>query len=58
MIKIDQELINNTKIRILDAPKIEVSSDEIRRKMKDGDNIQSYLPKEVYQYIIEKKLYK
>ena len=58
MIKIDQELINNTKIRILDAPKIEVSSDEIRRKMRDGDNIQSYLPKEVYQYIIEKKLYK
>ncbi len=57
-INIDQELITNNKINILDAPKIEISSDQIRKRMKEGDDIKSYLPKEIYKYIIEKKLYK
>ena len=57
-INIDQELITNNKIIILDAPKIETSSDQIRKRIKEGDDIQSYLPKEIYKYIIEKKLYK
>ena len=57
-INIDQELITNNKINILDAPKIETSSDQIRKRIKEGDDIQSYLPKEIYKYIIEKKLYK
>ena len=55
---IDKGIINNSKIKILDAPEIKVSSEEIREKMKEGSDIQSYLPKEVYSYIIEKKLYK
>ena len=54
---VDNELINNKKIKILDAPKIEISSDEIRKKMKEGVDIKSYLPKIVYEYIIEKRLY-
>ena len=58
MIDIDQKIINNARIKILNAPKIKVSSEEIRKKMKEGNDIQSYLPKEVYKYIIEKKLYK
>ena len=58
MIDIDQEIINNARIKILNAPKIKVSSEEIREKMKQGNDIQGYLPKEVYKYIIEKKLYK
>ena len=57
-INIDQELITNNKINILDAPKIGTSSDQIRKRIKEGDDIQSYLPKEIYKYIIEKKLYK
>jgi nicotinate-nucleotide adenylyltransferase len=55
-INIDQELITNNKINILDAPKIEISSDQIRKRMKEGDDIKSYLPKVVYEYIIEKKI--
>ena len=55
-INVDNELINNKKIKILDAPKIEISSDEIRKKMKEGVDIKSYLPKVVYEYIIEKKI--
>ena len=54
---VDNELINNKKIKILDAPKIEISSDEIRKKMKEGVDIKSYLPKVVYEYIIEKRLF-
>ena len=54
----NQEIADNTKIKILDAPKIIISSEEIRKEMKEGNDIQSYLPKEVHQYIIEKKLYK
>ena len=53
---VDNELINNKKIKILDAPKIEISSDQIRKKMKEGVDIKSYLPKVVYEYIIEKKI--
>ena len=56
-INVDNELINNKKIKILDAPKIEISSDQIRKKMKEGVDIKSYLPKVVYEYIIEKRLY-
>ena len=55
---VNQEIANNNKIKILDAPKIIISSEEIRNEMKEGNDIQSYLPKEVHQYIIEKKLYK
>jgi nicotinate-nucleotide adenylyltransferase len=33
-INIDQELITNNKINILDAPKIETSSDQIRKRIK------------------------
>ena len=55
---IDKGIISNSKIMILDAPQIKVSSEEIREKMKQGNDIQGYLPKEVYKYIIEKKLYK
>jgi len=54
----NQKIADNTKIKILDAPKILISSEEIRNEMKDGNDIQRYLPKEVHQYIIEKKLYK
>ena len=54
----NQEIANNNKIKILDAPKIIISSEEIRNEMKEGNDIQSYLPKEIHQYIIEKKLYK
>ena len=56
-INVDNELINNKKIKILDAPKIEISSDQIRKKMKEGVDIKSYLPKVVYEYIIEKKIF-
>ena len=55
---IDKGIINNSKIKILDAPEIKVSSEEIREKMKEGSDIKNYLPKEVYSYIIEKNLYK
>ena len=55
---IDKGIISNSKIMILDAPQIKVSSEEIREKMKEGSDIKNYLPKEVYSYIIEKKLYK
>ena len=55
---VNQEIANNNKIKILDAPKIIISSEEIRNEMKEGNDIQSYLPKEIHQYIIEKKLYK
>ena len=43
--------MQNNKISILDAPKIEISSDEIRAIMKDGNDIKKYLPKEVYNTI-------
>ncbi|MEC9065271.1 MAG: nicotinate (nicotinamide) nucleotide adenylyltransferase [Bacteroidota bacterium] len=54
---VDLEIANDVRIQILNAPKIQISSEKIRKEMKEGDDVKSYLPKDVYQYIIEKKLY-
>ena len=54
---VDLEIANDVRIQILNAPKIQISSEKIRKEMKEGDDVKSYLPNDVYQYIIEKKLY-
>lgn len=42
---------------LISMPKIEVSSSEIREKIKSGKDVIKLLPKSVFDYIIEKRLY-
>ena len=42
----------------LDAPVTEISSGEIRRMIKDGEDVSAYVDSEVLKYINEKELYR
>lgn len=48
----------NTKIIFLQLKKVDVSSTEIRRKIKDGESIKNLIPKDVLKIINEEKLYR
>jgi nicotinate-nucleotide adenylyltransferase len=45
------------KVRFVDTLLQDISSTEIRRRVKDGEPYRYYLPPGVYQYIIEHRLY-
>jgi nicotinate-nucleotide adenylyltransferase len=45
------------KIRFIDAPLLEISSREIRRRVAEGKPFRYYLPPKVYEYIREHRLY-
>jgi len=48
---------DNVKIIILNSPNLEISSNDIRRRKREGKSIRYFLPREVEQYINENKLY-
>lgn len=45
-------------IRLLNTPNIDISSSEIREKLKRGQSIQEIVPDTVYAYIEENQLYR
>ena len=55
-VEIDAKYQNN--IQYCDAPIIEISSTFIRKSIQENKNIETFLPKGVYDYICEYKLYK
>lgn len=46
------------KVEALDSPIVEMSSTFIRESIAEGRNISAFLPEGIYEYIIEKGLYK
>tara|TARA_R110000868_G_scaffold73210_1_gene212638 strand:- start:298 stop:894 length:597 start_codon:yes stop_codon:yes gene_type:complete len=52
------ELKNHSKIHIIDAPVVEISSTFIRNNIKEGKNIQPLLPAKVWEYIDHNIFYK
>ena len=44
-------------IEIIDMKRMDISSRMIREKIKNGENVKEYLPKTVYDYIMEHDLY-
>jgi nicotinate-nucleotide adenylyltransferase len=46
------------KVRFVDAPQLEISSAEIRRRIAAGEHYRYYLHPDVYQYIEANRLYR
>ena len=56
-----EELLRKNKESIINAKKIKpikLSSTEIREKIKNGENVESFFKKEVLEYIDKNRLYK
>lgn len=49
--------VYKNRVAAIDAPIIEISSTDIRQHLKKLDNMAFYLPQDVYQYILNNKLY-
>ncbi|MBT3322170.1 MAG: nicotinate (nicotinamide) nucleotide adenylyltransferase [Anaerolineae bacterium] len=45
------------KIKIVNAPLLEIASREIRRRVREGLPVRYYLPREAYAYILDESLY-
>ena len=48
----------NDRVKLVDAPIIELSSTQIRERLANGHSVRYYVPDEVAQYIDRKNLYK
>ena len=51
-------VVESSKIKILDNPYFNISSTEIKNKIKNCEDISEYVGKEIDEYIKNKKLYK
>jgi nicotinate-nucleotide adenylyltransferase len=47
-----------SKVRFVEAPLIEIAAHEIRARIADGRPFRYFLPAQVYEYIIQHKLYR
>jgi nicotinate-nucleotide adenylyltransferase len=52
------ELKSHSKVQIIDAPIVEISSTFIRDNIKNGKNIQPLLPSKVWEYIDHNNFYR
>ncbi|WP_300369631.1 nicotinate (nicotinamide) nucleotide adenylyltransferase [Brachyspira sp.] len=52
-----KENINKYNIKVIMAPRIDISSSIIRKRIKEEKGFRYFVVKKVYDYIIEKKLY-
>ncbi len=53
-----EEYIKKYNIKIIEAPQMEISSSFIRKSIKDGKNVQFFMPPPAYEYITEMNFYK
>ena len=48
--KIPEEILSNSNIKLVDAPKVKISSSHIRELIKSKKKIDKLVPKEVLEY--------
>ena len=56
--KIPEEFNDHPKIKLVEAPRMELSSSDIRSAIKAGKNIRPLMPPESWQYLDEMNFYK
>lgn len=49
--------LDKNKFHLLNSNAVEVSSSQVREKIKKGEDVSSLIPEKVYNYIVEKGLY-
>ncbi len=54
---IPEQFINHPKVRLVDAPEMEISSSKIRTWVKEGKNVRPLLPFKSWQYLDEMNFY-
>lgn len=54
---IPKQFINHPKVRLVDAPEMEISSSKIRTWVKEGKNVRPLLPFKSWQYLDEMNFY-
>ncbi len=47
----------SAKIRFVEAPLLQISSSEIRQRVRDGEPFRYYVPQSVYEIIVKNRLY-
>ncbi|MFW5656433.1 MAG: nicotinate (nicotinamide) nucleotide adenylyltransferase [Bacteroidota bacterium] len=52
-----EEYNNHKNITVVDAPLMEISSSFIRAALAEGKDVQYFIPREAYQYIMQKGFY-
>jgi len=52
------ELLQEARITMVNAPRIEISSSFIRQSVRDGKNMRHFLPEKVWDYIDEMNFYR
>lgn len=53
-----EKFIHHPKIKMIDAPVMEISASFIRKAIKDKKDIRYMMPESVYKYIVEMNFYK
>ena len=48
---------HHSNVTLIDAPIVEISSTFIRERLKAGKNMRAFVPHEVYDYILENRIY-
>ena len=56
--KPENSFTGHAKIKMIDAPIVEISSTFIRENIKKGKNVRALLPEQVWQYVDHNNLYK
>jgi nicotinate-nucleotide adenylyltransferase len=56
--KIPKHLLKHSKINLLDAPKLDFASSDIRKKLKKGEVIKSSIPTSTMAYLEKNNIYK
>lgn len=49
--------LDKNRFHLLNSDAVEVSSSQVREKIKKGEDVSSLIPEKVYNYIVEKGLY-
>lgn len=51
------ELIDHPSVRLVDAPRLEISSSKIRELLKTGDSVRYLLPESIHDYVVGEQFY-
>jgi len=52
------DLLNHPAVRLVAAPRLEISSSQIRELLKTGDSVRYLLPESIHDYVVAEQFYR